>query len=180
MKRAREAAEEAAEHARHAADQAKVKAGEVSAAATRTASDPATQARFDKGMADAAAGARGALGRAKKGLTTVVEKIDPGVLADLIIKATALQERTNDALRARGSLYRISEVDIQASIPPGVTFAITRLGEPERPPSPDAGRSSEQIVASSAEGDGTVVALDGSIVDEEPEEAPETEGPARD
>jgi len=71
-------------------------------------------------------------------------------------------------------------VDIQASIPPGVTFAITRLGEHELPPSTADGRSSEQIVASGAESDGTVVALDGSIVDEEPEEAPETEGPARD
>ena len=44
----------------------------------------------------------------------------------LIIKATALQEMTNAALRKKRSPYRISEVVISASIPPGVSFSIGR------------------------------------------------------
>ena len=39
------------------------------------------------------------MGAARRGVSTVVERIDPGVLADLIIKATALQEMTNSSLR---------------------------------------------------------------------------------
>jgi len=64
-------------------------------------------------------------------MSAVVEKIDPGTLADVIIKATAVQEMTNKALRAKGSVYRISEVSISASIPPSISFAIARLDDPE-------------------------------------------------
>jgi hypothetical protein len=78
IKRAREAAEAAAEQAQHAAG-----------LATRTAADPATQEKLGQQ-------ARAAMGAARRGVSTVVERIDPGVLADLIIKATALQETTND------------------------------------------------------------------------------------
>jgi hypothetical protein len=34
-------------------------------------------------------------------VSTVVERIDPSVLADLIIKSTALQEMTNSSLREK-------------------------------------------------------------------------------
>jgi hypothetical protein len=34
-------------------------------------------------------------------MTTVVEKIDPATLAELIVRATALQEMTNRALREK-------------------------------------------------------------------------------
>ncbi len=44
-----------------------------------------------------------AAGQAKRGLITAIEKIDPGLLADIIIKATALQERANHALRDKAS-----------------------------------------------------------------------------
>ena len=33
---------------------------------------------------------------ARRGVTTVVERIDPGTLAEVIIKATVLQEMTNE------------------------------------------------------------------------------------
>ena len=71
------------------------------------------------------------MGPARKGVSTVVERIDPGVLADLIIKSTALQEMTNASLREKQSPYRISEVKITASIPPGVTFSISRIDDSE-------------------------------------------------
>ena len=69
------------------------------------------------------------MGAARRGVSTVVERIDPGVLADLIIKSTALQEMTNTSLREKQSPYRIAEVNITASIPPGITFSISRMDD---------------------------------------------------
>src|SRR6476469_10758572 len=112
VKRAREAAEAAASQAQSAAGMAR-----------SSAADPATQEKLGQQ-------ARAALGAARRGVSTVVERIDPGVLADLIVKATALQEMTNGSLREKRSPYRISEVSITASIPPGVSFAISRLDVP--------------------------------------------------
>ena len=51
------------------------------------------------------------------------------MLADLIIKSTALQEMTNSSLREKQSPYRIAEVNITASIPPGITFSISRMDD---------------------------------------------------
>jgi hypothetical protein len=146
MKRAREMAEAAASQAQAAAG-----------AATRSAQDPETQERLSQQ-------ARSAMGAARRGVSTVIERIDPGVLADLIIKATALQEMTNEALREKRSPYRISEVDITASIPPGVTFAIGRL-EPEPETLTGAVVSSEQLVESQAASGGeAVISLDGTTL----------------
>ena len=111
MKRAREAAEAAAGQAQQAA-------GMV----THTAADPETQEKLGQQ-------ARSALGAARRGVSTVVERIDPGVLADVIIKSTALQEMTNGSLREKRSPYRISEVSITASIPPGISFSIGRMDD---------------------------------------------------
>lgn len=143
MKRAREAAEAAAEQAQAAAG-----------LATRTASDPATQEKLSQG-------ARSALGAARRGVSTVVERIDPGVLADLIIKATALQEATNGSLREKRSPYRISEVSITASIPPGVTFAIVRLDLPEEALT-GTELASTQLVQEGSESGEAVISLDGT------------------
>jgi hypothetical protein len=52
-------------------------------------------------------------------------------LAELIVKATALQERTNDELRLKNSAYRIHEITVTASIPPNIGFTIARLADPE-------------------------------------------------
>jgi len=149
MKRAREMAEQAASQAQAAAG-----------AATRSAQDPETQERLSQQ-------ARAAMGAARRGVTTVVERIDPGVLADLIVKATALQEMTNAALREKRSPYRISEVDITASIPPGVTFAISRIDAAEEALT-GAVVSSEQLVDAQAAGGGeAVISLDGTTLSEE-------------
>ena len=103
LNRAREAAQAAAEQAQQAAGMAHQKA-----------TDPATQEKLNQQT-------RSALGAARRGVSTVVERIDPSVLADLIIKSTALQEMTNNSLREKQSPYRIAEVNITASIPPGIT-----------------------------------------------------------
>ncbi len=139
-----------------AASQAQAAAG----AATRSAQDPETQERLSQQ-------ARSAMGAARRGVSTVIERIDPSVLADLIIKATALQEMTNAALREKRSPYRISEVDITASIPPGVTFAIGRL-EPDEETLTGTVVSSEQLAdAQAATGGEAVISLDGTTLSEE-------------
>jgi hypothetical protein len=70
--------------------------------------------------------------RAGAAINAFIERINPGLLADLIIHATAAQEKTNKALREKGSHYRISEMYLTASIPPQVGFYIARMGDPEQ------------------------------------------------
>jgi hypothetical protein len=152
LERARQAAEQAA---KTAAEQGSKAAARMDA----TIRDPATKAR-----------AQAAMKRARRGLTTVLERIDPGVLADVVIKATSLQERANAKLREKGSVYRISEIGIGASIPPSVTFTISRVEDPEA----DAKSSLEILAAASPTGgaeasgaDHAVVSLDGTTADHE-------------
>jgi hypothetical protein len=99
-----------------AADASVKAAGAVAA----KAQDPETQAKVKGGLASAGRSAR-----------TVVERIDPGILADVIIKATALQEKANARLRRKGSIYRIGEIQVTASLPPGISFSIERIAEAE-------------------------------------------------
>ena len=148
MKRAREAAEAAAGQAQQAA-------GMV----THTAADPETQEKLGQQ-------ARSALGAARRGVSTVVERIDPGVLADLIIKSTALQEMTNTSLREKQSPYRISEVNITASIPPGITFAISRMDDKDEVVTGTT-VSSSTLAAGLPEGGDAVIALDGTSLSQE-------------
>jgi hypothetical protein len=203
MKRAREAAENAAEGARRAAEQASQMAAgaaagaspagatsmepaaaagpeTIPAGASATApagppartTDPGTaappeamlQGQVLQGLASVGKGAREAAGLARRGISTVVEKIDPGTLAEVIIKATALQEMTNKALRGKGSLYRISEVSISASIPPSVSFAIARLDDPDEQPTGLEKSSSDLVQALPADAE-SVLALDGTLVE---------------
>ncbi len=152
------------QRAREAAEAAASKAHEAAASANRTALHPSTAARINRGLANAGQGAREAAGLARKSMHTIIERIDPGTLAELIIKATALQEKTNTALRAKGSPYRISEISIAASIPPGVTFAIGRIdGDPE--PVGDAVVSSADLMDADPEAGDVVLSLDGLTVD---------------
>ena len=146
IKRAQEAATQAAEAARLTA-----------VAANEKANDPETQEAV-------ARSAREAMGMARRGVTTVIEKIDPSTLAELIVKATYLQELTNRALRQKGSPYRIGEISISASIPPSVTFAIGRLGDEEEMVGQVV--SSAELVAKEAEDGELVLALDGTTVDD--------------
>ena len=157
IKRAREAAEAAAGQAQHAAEAARGKASEAAAGATRAAQDPTTQEKLGKQ-------AREAMGMARRGINTVVERIDPATLADPIIKATALQEKTNASLRKKGSPYRISEIAISASIPPGVSFTISRIYHEEEILTGDE-VSSEKLVERLADPGEAVIALDGTTLD---------------
>ena len=150
IKRAQEAAAQAAAAA--------------SAAGRGGAGDPATQDMINRSLAGASQGAREAVGMARRGVSTVIEKIDPGTLAELIIKATALQEMTNKSLRQKGSPYRIAEISISASIPPAVSFAISRLDDPE-----ELGHtvvSSSELVEQTADTGDMVLALDGTTLDD--------------
>jgi hypothetical protein len=132
---------------------------QAAAMANRTASDPATAEAFSRG-------ARDAMGMARRGVTTVVEKIDPSTLAELIVRATALQEMTNRSLREKGSPYRIAEISISASIPPAVSFAISRIGdEPEEEAIVGEVHSSAELVEQTDDAGELVLALDGTTVD---------------
>src|SRR6187401_1118683 len=146
IKRAQEAAVAAAEQAQHAAG-----------LASKQASDPATQEKLGQQ-------ARAAMGAARRGVSTVVERIDPGVLADLIIKSTALQEMTNASLREKKSPYRIAEVNITASIPPGITFSISRIDDIDLV---GGEVSSEMLVEEMPASGQAVIALDGTSLSEE-------------
>jgi hypothetical protein len=148
IKRAQEAAAAAAEQAQQAAG-----------LASRSASDPATQEKLGQQ-------ARAAMGAARRGVSTVVERIDPSVLADLIIKSTALQEMTNTSLREKQSPYRISEVNITASIPPGITFAISRMDDRDEVVTGTT-ISSAALTAGLPEGGDAVIALDGTSLSQE-------------
>ncbi|MFL5688095.1 MAG: hypothetical protein ACJ77I_03820, partial [Chloroflexota bacterium] len=108
--------------------------------------------------------ARSALGAARRGVSTVVERIDPGVLADLIIKSTALQEMTNASLREKKSPYRIAEVNITASIPPGITFSISRIDDIDLV---GGEVSSETLVDEMPASGQAVIALDGTSLSQE-------------
>ena len=111
LERAKSAASQVADQARQTADQL-----------TDRATDPETQARLKSQVG-------GGMRFAGRRMRTAIERIDPGTLAELIIKATAVQEMTNRALRERGSPYRIAEIGIAATIPPGVNFSIARVGD---------------------------------------------------
>lgn len=151
--------------AQGAAEAARARVEGAASAAARTAYDPSTTERLNRGLADATQGAREAVGAAKRGVNTVIERIDPSTLADLVIKATALQEMTNKALRTKGSPYRISEIAIAASIPPGVNFIIGRLGdEPERVDGEI--RTSSALVEAASNAGELVLSLDGTTLDE--------------
>ncbi len=120
-------------------------------AAVARAQDPATQARVKSGIASAGRGAR-----------TMVERIDPGILAEVVIKATALQERANARLRAKGSIYRIGEIQVTASLPPGISFSIERIGDADHDAAPGVRRlsSTDLLAAERAAGADGIVSLD--------------------
>ena len=149
MDKAKEAAEQAKQAASQAVDQARGQVaptaappaegapgmdaapgaavpGDGDAALTQTQPQKdQVQASIDDFMAQMKKAAK----RGKTSLSTLVEKIDPGILADLIVKATAAQEKANIALRQRNSPYRIAEINITATIPPQIGFSVQRMGD---------------------------------------------------
>jgi hypothetical protein len=154
MDRARQAAEQAAEEARRRAD---------SAAAVLHDPD-ATQRKIDAAGQQAKRG----LGVVRKGMSTAIDRIDANVLAEIVIKATALLEKANKSLRAKRSPYRITELVISAAIPPNVQFSIARIDDAVEELA-DVSIESSELVTLPGATDGPVLALDGSEVDvEEP------------
>ena len=121
--------------------------------AATTIRDPATKAR-----------AAAALRKAKRGFATALERIDPKILADVVVKATSLQEKANASLKDRGSAYRIGEITIGASIPPSIQFSIERIDDPR------ATDSTTLIAAAAGSADAiapeTIVTLDGTHIDD--------------
>jgi hypothetical protein len=85
----------------------------------------------DKAAEQARVAAAQAGAQAKVATERVRRSMTHERLAELIVKATALQERTNDELRAKNSPYRIQEITVTASIPPNIGFTIGRLADPE-------------------------------------------------
>lgn len=133
--------------------------GRAAAATQATIKDPATKAR-----------ARAALKKAKRGFTTVLERIDPRILADVVVKATSLQEKANLSLRERGSAYRIGEITIGASFPPSIQFSIERMDDPDLELL-DSSTLLETAAAAAASNPDAVMAeaivgLDGTSIDE--------------
>jgi hypothetical protein len=145
--KAKEAAEQAAERARSAAEQASSRAsGATDRSSLRAAADQARAAagQFGKATSDAVGNAATAVAdpanqahardaasrgfkRAKSGVASMIDRIDPGLLADIVIKATSLQEKANRRLREKHSPYRINEITITAGLPPDVAFTIGRI-----------------------------------------------------
>jgi hypothetical protein len=132
--------------------------GKAAHQAAVTIRDPATKAK-----------ARSALNKAKRGFTTALERIDPKILADVVVKATSLQERANASLKDRGSVYRIGEIGIGASIPPSITFTIERVDDPEAVDSTTLMAAAAAAAASADAGPApeTIVTLDGTAIDDE-------------
>ena len=162
LQKAKEAAALAAEQAKvvgaQVGEQAKVvgaQVGEQARVAGAKAQDPGVQARAKKQAAEA-------MHKARRGVNTMVERIDPSTLADLIIKSTALQEMTNRALKKKGSPYRIQEIVITASIPPGVSFSIGRVHDEDL--HGEAVVSSVDLVEEAKLADDAIVSLDGTEV----------------
>ena len=151
MDKARQAAEQAKQQAKSAADQAKA-AGKTAVEQAKAQNPNAAQ---DLKTQLTHAGKWG-----KASLSTLVEKIDPGILADLIIKATAAQEKANNALKVKGSVYRIAEITITATIPPQIGFSVARLGDIDDELTGKEVESADLLAAGVANHEEAVVSLD--------------------
>jgi len=113
-----------------------------------------------KVLADQAqSGAKGVAGQARRQFVTAIEKIDPGILADVVIKATALQEKANASLRGKRSAYRIAEIVVTATIPPQVSFGVQRIHDLEVE-EPERTIDSEELIESGAVDDAPAVVID--------------------
>ena len=121
--------------------------------AATTIRDPATKVR-----------AQSALRKAKRGFTTALERIDPKILADVVVKATSLQEKANASLKERGSAYRIGEIAIGASFPPSIQFSIERVDDPDEMLHDSSTLLAKSVIATDPAA--TIVGLDGTAVDE--------------
>jgi hypothetical protein len=129
------AADRATSQAKVASDSAKVVAGQLGKATSEAVGTAATAVSDPANQAKAKVTARAGIVKAKSGLSGMIDRIDPGLMADLVIKSTTLQEKANKSLREKGSPYRINEITITAGIPPDVAFTIGRIDVLEENPS---------------------------------------------
>jgi hypothetical protein len=130
-------------------------AGDAGEKAAATIRDPATKVR-----------ARAALKKAKRGFTTVLERIDPRILADVVVKATSLQEKANKSLKERGSAYRIGEITIGASFPPSIQFSIERIDDPDVELLDSTTLLEKSAMGKDAAVAEAIVGLDGTAIDQ--------------
>ena len=144
----------AAKAAGEAGGKAARAAGEAGGKAAATLRDPATQAR-----------AKTALKKAKRGITTILERIDPRILADVVVKATSLQERANASLKERNSAYRIGQIQIGASIPPSILFSIERIDDPNHLTTDSSTLLANAKAAEAGGATETIMSLDGTAID---------------
>ena len=161
LERAKQAAEQARQAAAEAASQARQAAGEAAVTARQAAMETTERAQATMRDPETKRKAKESIRLAKKGIATAVERIDPAVLADIIIKATSIQERANAALRAKGSPYRIAEIAIGAAIPPSISFSIGRLEDSATDPADHAATGHAAATGADAASE-TIVTLDGA------------------
>src|SRR5579862_5514038 len=174
--KAREAAEKAADKASEAADrasnqvrsghageslrtaagQAKVAAGQLGKATSDAVGSAATAVADPTNQAHAKDAASRGFKRAKSGVAGMIDRIDPGLLADIVIKATSLQEKANRRLREKHSPYRINEITITAGLPPDVAFTIGRI-EVEEEDVPAATEAADERADAAADKPGAVL-----------------------
>ena len=89
----------AGDQLRAAAGQARVAAGSLGKATGNAVGTAATAVADPANQAHARDAAQRGLKRAKSGVASIIDRIDPGLLADIVIKATSLQEKANRRLR---------------------------------------------------------------------------------
>ena len=144
--------------ARQAAEQARASANQTISSMTT----PEAKAEMRETASQMSLQVRDAASQAKRGLVTAIERIDPAIVADIVIKATAIQEIANRSLRDKGSPYRIAEITITATIPPQIGFSISRAGDEADPGVTTV--SSQELAEADASLD-AVVSLEGEILE---------------
>ena len=143
--------------ARQAAEQARASANQTLSSMT----NPEAKAEMRETASQMGLQVRDAASQAKRGLVTAIERIDPSIVADIVIKATAIQEIANRSLRDKGSPYRIAEITITATIPPQIGFSISRSEDPAG----EATTVSSQELAEADASLDAVVTLGGEILE---------------
>ena len=67
-----------------------------------------------------------AKGSVEKAKDISLDLVSDENLASMIVAACTKQENVNEALKTKGSIYRISGIDLVMGIPPKVVFSIHR------------------------------------------------------
>ena len=150
----------AGDQLRAAAGQARVAAGQLGKATSEAVGNAATAVADPTNQAHARDAASRGFKKAKSGVASVIDRIDPGLLADIVIKATSLQEKANYRLHAKGSPYRINEITITAGLPPDVAFTIGRIDVMEEALAPSNSSILEDGSDDEGESDGAIDSID--------------------